>query len=111
MYRATAASLDEQKQVRQRGLNTAHCTNGCPPCSILVHIFYPDGGIKRPFRFDDTTGDCHLCYFQVTYTQTTGVRSAVLGKNGVEHLMRLDRDSCAFPIVLSFNFMVSDSTG
>ena len=45
----------------------------------------------------------------MTYTQTTGVRSAVLGKNGVEHLMRLDRNSCVFPIVLSF--MVSDSTG
>ena len=66
--------------------------------------------LEPPERFDDTAGDCHLLRsFQVTYTQTTGVRSAVLGKNGVEHLMRLDRDSCAFPIVLSFNFMVSDS--
>jgi len=43
---------------------------------------------------------------QVSYTQSTGVKSATLGKNGTEQLMRLDRDKCKFPIVLSFNFMV-----
>ena len=47
-----------------------------------------------------------LNYLQVSYTQCTGVKSATLGKNGTEHLMRLDRDKCKFPIVLSFNFMV-----
>ena len=47
-----------------------------------------------------------LNYLQVSYTQSTGVKSATLGKNGTEHLMRLDRDKCKFPIVLSFNFMV-----
>ena len=34
------------------------------------------------------------------------MKSATLGKNGTEHLLRLDRDKCKFPIVLSFNFMV-----
>ena len=43
---------------------------------------------------------------KVSPTQSTGVKSATLGKNGTEHLMRLDREKCKFPIVLSFNFMV-----
>ena len=51
------------------------------------------------------TSACNIL-LQVSFTQSTGVKSATLGKNGTEHLMRLDRDKCKFPIVLSFNFMV-----
>ncbi len=49
-----------------------------------------------------------MCLFvQVTYFETTGVKSASLGRNGVEPLLKLRPEEATFPLLLSFNFMVS----
>ena len=45
------------------------------------------------------------------YFESTGVKTAILGRNASEVLLRLNPDRAKFPLLLSFNFMVTEAMG
>lgn len=47
---------------------------------------------------------------QTTYMARTGLHSASLNKNGHHMLLKLDKEKATFPLLLSFNFLVTTPT-
>ena len=45
---------------------------------------------------------------QTIYSKVSEIKHVVLGKNTVHPVLRLDPDKCNFPLLLSFNFVVSN---
>ena len=44
---------------------------------------------------------------QIVYSQSTDIKSVVLGKNSSHKMLELDPKRYSFPLVISFNFLVS----